>query len=58
MNSSDDGGIIKVESSTDNESNLSTENQSEAEIDSLNVTNGTSENEAKESEKETSKGQE
>ena len=59
MNSSDDCDIIEIESSTDSESNLNTENQSEAEDanDSLNVTNQTSENEAKESEQETSKGQ-
>ena len=46
-----------MESSTDSESNLNTENQSEAEDanDSLNVTNDKSENEAKESEQETSK---
>ena len=58
MNSSDAGDIIEIESSTDTESNLNTKNQSEAEddIDSLNVTNDTSENEAKESEQETSKG--
>ena len=60
LNSSDDGDIIEIESSTDSESNLNTENQSEAEDanDSLKFTNGTSENEAKESEQETSKGQE
>ena len=60
LNSSDDSNIIEIESSTDSESNLNTENQSEAEDanDSLNVTNETSENEAKESEQETSKGQE
>ena len=60
LNSSDDGDIIETESSTDSESNVNTENQSEAEDanDSLNVTNETSENEAKESEQETSKGQE
>ena len=60
LNSSDDGDIIEIESSTDSESNLITENQSEAEdaSDSLNVTNETPENEAKESEQETSKGQE
>ena len=60
LNSSDDGDIIEIESSTDSESNLNTENQSEAEDanDSLNVTNETSENEAKESDQETSKGQE
>ena len=59
MKSSDDGHIIEIESSTDSESNLNTEKQSEAEDanDSLNVTNETSENEAKESEQETSKGQ-
>ena len=59
MNSSDDGDIIEIESS-DSESNLSAENQSEAEDanDSLIVRNETSENEAKESEQETSKGQE
>ena len=60
MSSSDDGDIIEIESSADTESNLNTENQSQAEdaIDSLNVTNDTSENEAKESEQETSKGHE
>ena len=60
MNSSDDGDIIEIESSTDSESNLITENQSEAEdaSDSLKVTNETPENEAKESEQETSKGKE
>ena len=60
LNSSDDGDIIEIESSTDSESNLNTENQSEAEDanDSLNVTNETSEIEAKESEQETSKRQE
>ena len=60
LNSSDDGDIIEIESSTDSESNLITENQSEAEdaSDSLNVTNETPENEAKESEQETSKAQE
>ena len=60
MNSSDDDDIIELESSTDSESNLNTENQSEAEDanDSLIATNDTSENEAKESEQETSKGQE
>ena len=59
LNSSDDGDIIEIESSTDSESNLNTENQSEAKDanDSLNVTNETSENEAKESEQENSKGQ-
>ena len=59
MNSSDDGDIIEIESS-DSESNLNAENQSEAEDanDSLIVRNETSENEAKESEQETSKGQE
>ena len=51
LNSSDDGDIIEIESSTDSESNLNTENQSEAEDanDSINVTKETSENEAKES---------
>ena len=51
LNSSNDGDIIEVESSTDSESNLNIENQSEAEDanDLLNVT---------ESEQETSKGQE
>ena len=60
FNCADDGYIIEIESSTDTGSNLKTENQSEADddIDSLNVTNDTSENEAKESEEETSKGQE
>ena len=54
-NSSNDGDIIEIESSTDTESN-----QSEAEdaIDSQTATNDTSENEAKESEQETSKGKE
>ena len=58
LNSSHDDDIIEIESSTDSESNLNKENQSEAEdaSDSLNVTNDTSENEAKESEQETSKG--
>ena len=58
LNSSDDGDIIEIESSTDSESYLNTENQSEAEDanDSLNVTNETSENEEKR--QETSKGQE
>ena len=60
LNSSDDGDIIEIESSTDSESNLITDNQSGAEDanDSLNVINETSEKEAKESEQETSKGQE
>ena len=60
LNSSDDGDKIEIESSADSESNLNTENQSEAEDanDSINVTNETSENEANESEQETSKGQE
>ena len=31
LNSSDDGDIIEIESATDSESNLNTENQSEAE---------------------------
>ena len=59
LNSSDDSDLIEIESSADTESNLNTENQSEAEddIDSLNVTSDTSENEAKESEQETSEGQ-
>ena len=59
LNSLEDGNLIEIESSTDTESNLNTENQSEAEddIDSLNVKNNTSENEAKESEQETTKGQ-
>ena len=50
LNNSDDGDIIGIESSTDSESNLNTENQSEAvdANDSLNVTNETSENEDKE----------
>ena len=49
MNSSDDDDTIEKASSTDSESNLNTENQSEAEDanDSLNVRNDTSENEAK-----------
>ena len=60
LNCADDGYIIEIEPSTDSGSNLNTENQSEADddIDSLNVTNDTSENEAKESEEEISKGQE
>ena len=60
LNSSDDGDIIQIESSTDSESNLNTKNQSEAEDanDSLNITNETSEKEAKELEQEPSKGQE
>ena len=60
LNSSDDDDINEIESSAVIESNLNTENQSEAEddIDSINVTNDTSENEAKESEHKTSKGQE
>ena len=60
LKSSDHGDIIEIESSTDSEGNLNTENQSEAEDanDSLNVTNETSEKEAKESAQETSKGQE
>ena len=60
LNSSHDSDITEIDSSTDSESNLNTENQSEAEDanDSINVTNETSENEAKESEQETSKGQE
>ena len=59
MNSSDDGDIIEIDSSTDSESHLNTEKKSEAEDanDSLNVTNEKSQNEAKESEQETSKGQ-
>ena len=60
MISADKGDIIEIESSTDNESTLNTESQSEAEgaNESLNVTNDTSENEAKESEQEISEGQE
>ena len=52
LNSSDFDDKKEMESSKDSESNLNTENQSEAEDanDSLNVTNDTSENEAKESE--------
>ena len=44
LNSSDDDGIIETESSTDRESNLNTEIQSEADDanNSLNVTNDTS----------------
>ena len=53
LNSPDDGDIIEIESSTDCESNLNTEN-----LNTLNVANETSENEAKESEQETSKRQE
>ena len=60
LNSSDDGDINEIELSTDTESNLNTQNQTQAEdaIDSLNVKNDTSENEAKESEQENSKVQE
>ena len=60
LNSSSDNDIHEIESSTDIESNLNPENQSDAEDanDSLYFTNDTSENEAKESERETSKGQE
>ena len=60
LNSSDDGDIIEIESSTHSESNQNTENQPEAEDanDSLNVTIEASENESKESEQETCKGQE
>ena len=60
MNSSNDDEVIEIESSTDLEGNLNTENQSEAEDANnlLIVTNDTSENEAKESEQETSKGKE
>ena len=52
LKSSDDDDIIKIESSTDSESNLTTENQSEAEDvnSSLSFTNAWYENEAKESE--------
>ena len=59
LNSSDDGDIIEIESSTDNENKLNSENQYEAEDDndSLNVTDDTSENEAKESKQGNSKGQ-
>ena len=59
MNISDDDDIIEIESPTESKSILNTENQSEAEDanDSLNVTNDTCENEARESEQETSKGQ-
>ena len=44
LNSSNDSDIIEIESSTDSESNLNTENQCEVEDanDSLNVTNETS----------------
>ena len=60
MNSSDDDDIIAIESSTDGESYLNTENQSKAEDanNSLIITTDTSQIEAKESEQETSKGQE
>ena len=60
FNSSDDGDIIEIESSTDSEIKLNTETQSEAEDanESINVTNVMSESEVKESEQETSKGQE
>ena len=59
MNSSDDDDIFEIESPTDNKRILNTQNQSQTEDanDSLNVTNDTCENEAKESEQETSKGQ-
>ena len=58
LNNSDNDDINEIQSSTDSESNLNTETQSEAEVanDSLNVTNDTSDNEAKESEQQTSKG--
>ena len=59
MNSSDDDDIIEIESSTDSQGNLNTENKSEAENGNVSkkVKNDTVENEAKESEQETSKGQ-
>ena len=52
--------MIELYSITDSESNSNLKNQSEAEIANklLNVTNATSENEAKESVQQTSKGQE
>ena len=60
MNSSDDDDIIETELSTDSETNLNTENQFGAEDanNSRNVTNDTSENEAKGAEQETSLVQE
>ena len=60
MNSSDDDDIIEIESSTDSQIILNSENQSEADNAniSLNVTNDMSECEAKESEQKTAKGQE
>ena len=59
MNSSDDDDIVEIESSTDSEGNLYTKNQSEVEDtnSSQNVKNDTSVNEAKESERQTSKWQ-
>ena len=60
LNSSGDDDIIENELFTNSESNVNSENQSEAEIANnlLNVTNDTSENESKESEHQTSKGKE
>ena len=60
LNTSDHYDITEIELSTDSESNLNSENQCEAEDanDSLKIINDTSEYEAKESERETSKGQE
>ena len=59
LNSSDNDDTIEKASSTDSGSNLNTKNQSETEAasDSLNVRNDTSENEAKELERESTKGQ-
>ena len=60
MNSPGDDDIIENELFTNSESNVNSENQSEAEIDNslLNVTNDTSENESKESEHQNSKEKE
>ena len=60
MNSSDDDDIIETESSTEGEVIQNRENHAEVEDanDSLIVTNDKSESEAKESEQETSTGQE
>ena len=60
LNTSDHYDITEIELSTDSESNLNSENQCEAEDanNSLKIINDTSEYEAKESEQETTKGQE
>ena len=60
LDSSDDDDIIEIDSFTDSEIILYSENQSEAEKarNSLNATKDKSENEAKESEQETPKKQE